>query len=154
MKGEAALSGDAKWYLGHHRNASVPLAGPGVVGGGQQGHLQNAEPFLTSPPGCALDPCEALSFPAISRISQTGNGLTPASSVFTQGLGFLYPSSFFPSKPKIFAPYLCKEVHALGVGRTTSNPSDCVGIRFLPRVAQSREVLQVLWQWGEIAQKY
>lgn len=116
--------------------------------------LQNAEPFLTSPPGCALDPCEVLSLPAISRISQTGNGLTPASSVFTQGLGFLYPSSFFPSKPKIFALYLCKEVHALGVGRTTSNPSDCVGIRFLPRVAQSREVLQVLWQWGEIAQKY
>lgn len=32
MKGEAALSGVAKWYLGHHRNASVPLAGPGVVG--------------------------------------------------------------------------------------------------------------------------
>lgn len=62
MKGEAALSGDAKWYLGHHRNASVP--------------------------------CEALSFPAISPISQTGNRLTPANCVHSRP-GLSVPQQLF-----------------------------------------------------------
>lgn len=114
--------------------------------------LQNAEPFLPSPPGCALDLCEALSFPAISPISQTGSGLTPARAVFTQSLGFLCPNSFFPSKPKIFAPYLCKEVHALGAAEPLSTHLTVLGfISFLvlPKAERSCRSYGNGEKWGK-----